>query len=420
MDDGYSWSDLRGGAAYRLPGSEHIGWWAAVAMLVSILLHVAAFFAMDRMKIALHFEAAREVNTKPVNVRPMDVLPIEAEQSASPEKLITPPKESAELLEEVELLKALPKNQEIDIKPDIKEAEYALQMQNPAAKGDPQALAMEISAGLDVDSDLQKLGREPERIKPAEAGQVTVDPGAALLDEGNLGKFTEDLIKRGANGKVDKGSLDGMATLDSLLDLPPNLLLGKKTMLPSDLLFEFNSADLRESAKVGLMKLALLIDRNPALYCWIEGHTDLVGSDEFNLDLSIRRSEAVKRYLTQSLRMDGSKISTRGFGRYQPLVKQGGADEQAVNRRVEIRMRQTPAPKDALRSTPPKAVVPDEASPPKKAFEVPPPPRALLVKPQRALPVDEEPAPLRATPVEDAEPVIEEAPVVPRARPVAE
>ena len=160
------------------------------------------------------------------------------------------------MLEEVDLLAALPKNQEIDIKPDIIEAEYALQMKKPAMEGDPAAVAMEISAGLEVDADLPELGREPANIKPAEVGQVTVDPGAVQVDDNEIGKFTDDLIKRGANGNVEKGALDGIASLDDLLDLPPNILLGKKTMLPSDLLFEFNSAELRESAKVGLMKLA--------------------------------------------------------------------------------------------------------------------------------------------------------------------
>ena len=157
-------------------------------------------------------------------------------------------------------------------------------------------------------------------LQPAAIGQVTVDPGAVQMDDSELGTFTDDLIKRGAGGNVEHGALDGIASLDDLLDLPPNILLASKTMLPSDLLFEFNSTELRESAKVGLMKLALLMDRNPNLFCWIEGHTDLVGGDEFNLNLSILRAEAVKNYLVESMRMDASKIITRGFGRYQPLV----------------------------------------------------------------------------------------------------
>jgi outer membrane protein OmpA-like peptidoglycan-associated protein len=402
MADGYSWTEIRESGTYRLPGPEHLGWWAAVAMLLSILLHVAVFLALDRMKIALRFEQARELSTGPINVRQVEVRPMEAERAAPPEEVITPPKDASALLEEVDLLNALPKNQEIDIKPDIQEAEYALQMKNPALQGDPAAVAMEAAAGLEVDADLPEFGRQPEALKPAEVGQITVDPGAVQTEDDNLGKFTEDLIKRGAGGKTKEGALDGIASLDDLLALPPNVLLASKTMLPSDLLFEFNSAELRESAKVGLMKLALLMDRNPNLYCWIEGHADLVGGDEFNLDLSTRRAEAVKKYLVESMRMDASKISTRGFGRYSPLVISGDNEQQAVNRRVEIRMRKTPPTAEQLKIVPKKAAVVEET----------PPPKAVLVTPRRALPVEERPAP----PPPRAQPIPE--PPAPRALPV--
>ena len=402
MANGYSWSEARGGGTYRLPGPEHLGWWAAVAMLVSILLHVAVFLALDRMKIALKFEQARELSTGNINVRQVEIRPMEDQETAPPENVVQPPADTAELLEEIELLAALPKDQEIDIKPDVLDPEYALQMKTPAAEGEPSEVAMNLSSGLEVDTDLPELGREPELLKPAEIGQVTVDPGAVQMDDSDMGKFTEDLIKSGANGKVEQGALDGIASLDDLLGLPPNILLSKKTMLPSDLLFEFNKAELRESAKVGLMKLALLMDRNPNLYCWIEGHTDLVGGDDFNLDLSIRRAEAVKTYLVDSLRMDAERISTRGFGRYEPLVISGTPEEQSANRRVEIRMRKTPPTEEQLKIVPKKATVIEEPPAPDPA---PAPPKAVLVKPKRALPVDT---------------VIEEAPAPPRANPVPE
>jgi hypothetical protein len=208
-----------------------------------------------------------------------------------------------------------------------------------------------------------------------------------------------------------------MASLDAMLDLPTNVLLSKKTMLPSDLLFEFNRAELRESAKIGLMKLGLLMDHNPGLYCWIEGHTDLVGGDDFNLNLSIKRAEAVRDYLVNSLRMDASKIITRGFGRYEPIVTTGTSEQQSANRRVEIRMRKTPPTKDQLKIEPKKAAVIEETPPPKiepkKAVvvEETPAPKAVLVKPKRALPVEEELPPPVARP-------IEEAPLAPRATPV--
>jgi outer membrane protein OmpA-like peptidoglycan-associated protein len=219
---------------------------------------------------------------------------------------------------------------------------------------------------------------------------------------------------------IINGTLDGMVSLDSLLNLPPNILVGRKTMLPSDLLFDFNKSDLRESAKVGMMKLCLLIDQNPALYCWIEGHTDLVGGDEFNLNLSIKRAEAVRNYLVHSLKVDGTRIITRGFGRYEPIVTTGNAQQQSANRRVEIRMRKTPPTKEQMTVAPPKAVVTEEA----------PTPKAVLVKPLRALPIEGVPpeskappkAPPRAAPVEEtpplrAAPIFEE---IPSAEPVEE
>jgi hypothetical protein len=203
-------------------------------------------------------------------------------------------------------------------------------------------------------------------------------------------------------------------------------------MLPSDLLFEFNSAELRESAKVGLMKIGLLMDRNPDLYCWIEGHTDLVGGDEFNLDLSIRRADAVRTYLIESMRMDASKIITRGFGRYTPLVITGDENEQAANRRVEIRMRKTPPTEEQMKIAPKRAPIIEEAppeTPPAAPVVEPAPapaPRAVLVKPQRALPLEDLEPPMKAEPVDPsldapvAQPVdeIPPLPAIPRAAPV--
>jgi hypothetical protein len=160
----------------------------------------------------------------------------------------------------VDLLDLLPEDTEIDIAPDLVDPAYALKISNPLAEGELDAPDAAVSSSFDLDADLPDFGRMESELKPAAIGQITVDPGAVQVDDGEMMKFTEDLIKRGNNGLVDNGKLDGIESLDELLDLPPNLLLSKKTLLPSDLLFEFNRAELRESAKVGLMKLALLID----------------------------------------------------------------------------------------------------------------------------------------------------------------
>lgn len=415
MANGYSWNHARDHGTYHLPGPEHLGWWAAVAMIISILLHIGVFIALERMKVSLHFQEAEELRTGQVNVR--QVVEMRAEDMASsqtPEKTIEPPKQTADLLDEIDLLAKLPENVEIDIDTNVDQASYALSMQTPALKGEPKDIAMESVAEMNVEDVMPELGREVTSLQPAAVGQITVDPGARMVDD-DLGAFTDQLLEQGANGKVDKGVLDGVATLDDLLILPEDILLSKKTMLPSDLLFEFNKSELRESAKVGLMKLALLMDRNPKLYCWIEGHTDLIGGEEFNQKLSLKRAEAVKAYLVGSMRMNAERIITRGMGKSQPLVMSGTEDEQAPNRRVEIKMR-----KDKPDSVTPEASVnPPEAEvvAPKAEVIAPDAPRAVLIQPERAVPVEPEVEAPRATPIEEAAPPLL---VVPRAEPVEE
>jgi OOP family OmpA-OmpF porin len=406
MAEGYSWSATRSSRSNRLPGPDRMGWWATLAMAVSLVLHGIVFFALDQMKIAFKFQPREELTTRPIEVRRVQVEPAEEPQrSLPPEEVVIPPNDSASLLEEIDLLEKLPENAEIEIKPAIVDPQYALQVQNPAAAGEPEATAPEISMGFEIDTDLPELGREPESIKPAAVGQLTVDPGAVSTDDSDIGKFAEDLIKQGANGKAERGTLDGMTSLEDMLDLPPNILIDKKTMLPSDLLFEFNSAVLRESAKLGLMKLVLLMDKNPGLYCWIEGHTDLLGGDEFNLNLSLQRAQAVKSYIVKSAMMDESRIITRGFGRYHPIVASGTAEEQAANRRVEIKMRKNPPSEEQLKVTPEKGKTAAEG----------PAPKAILVKPQRA-PGMEEVAPPKAAAIPEMKPT----PPAPKAAPVEE
>jgi outer membrane protein OmpA-like peptidoglycan-associated protein len=369
------------------------------ALVVSVLLHVLVFLALDELKIALHFSEG-ELSTAPINVEQVEVIP-SVEETAPPADVVVPSSQAAALLEEVDLLSKLPKDQELDIKPDLLAPEYALRMTRPAQEGEPEALATQLASAMDIEMDLPDLGRMETTLAPAAVGQVIVDPGAVPMEDDDLGKFTEEILKRGARGKVRDGALNGITSLDDLIGLPANVVVGKKTMLPSDLLFEFNSAQLRESAKVGLMKLGLLMDRNPNLYCWVEGHTDLIGTDEANRELSRRRAAAVREYLVKSLRMEGDKIITRGKGKEEPLILVGTADEQAPNRRVEIRLRKEPPPPEPEPPAPQAVLVPE------------PPAPAAPAAPPKAEPVQELPTVPKAEPVP-------ELPTAPKAEPVAE
>lgn len=435
VDNHYSWDEMRGTSVYRAPAKGNLGGWAVFAVVASLVLHAIVLIGMNQASIGLRFQQARDLYTAPVDIRELVIVSPAAEDISAAEETIIPPESATQMLEEIDLLAMLPEDQEIEVLPDQLAAQYALQLgQVPALDGDPLASEIDALAGFDVDAALPDLGRTEDYLPPSAVGQLTIDPGAIHAEELDLSQFTQEIQRQGLEGGLEQGALDGIATLDELIGLPENILVGRKTMLPSDLLFEFNKAELRESARIGLMKLALLIDRNPKLYCWIEGHTDLIGSDGYNLQLAKQRAEAVKRYLVDSLRMDPEQIITRGFGKRRPLVTTGSADEQAPNRRVEIRMRKDLPPDDepiAAPLAPPAEMpveVPDEmpvappAEPTLRAVPVeeemvapePAPPKAILVKPNREFSPEEiegEQPPMRALPVEpEAEPPAESAP----------
>lgn len=396
-----------------------MGWWVAVAFFVAVILHVAAFFALGHIKIANGFRPDTEIVTQRVNIEPVEVLPDKA--VAEPDPPVKAAPDAAKLLDEIDMLDKLPEDTEMDIKPDLKDPEFAVRLENPALKGDPEAIVVDPAAGFDLDTALPELGRAEDPLPMAADAQIIVDPGASIVaDDSNLDRFAEDLLKKGAGGVSDVGTLDGVVTLDDMVGLSPDVLVGKKTMLPSDLLFEYDSAVLRESAKVGMMKLALIIERNSNLYCWIEGYSDLFGADAYNLDLSRRRAAAVREYLVNTLHLNADRIVPRGHGKARPLVNQGSVEEQGPNRRVEIRMRRTTPPPEKVAPAPTPAPKPQMPAPDAAQANPPPAPaqKPVLVKPLRALPVDE-PAP-RANPVMEELPrrkPIEEAP---KARPVEE
>ena len=102
-------------------------------------------------------------------------------------------------------------------------------------------------------------------------------------------------------------------------------------------LFDYDKADLRGDSVDDLQKLGAIIERNPGATFRIEGHTDAIGSREYNLELSQRRADAVKAWLVANLKIDPARIDTLGFGPDKLLIPADKSiDEQQPNRRVEI------------------------------------------------------------------------------------
>ncbi len=170
---------------------------------------------------------------------------------------------------------------------------------------------------------------------------------AEFMAQGNenfmiLGNFNNNATTRriatkkdlqiGAYYYIDMVSLTGMdrETMAVEHDYEPN-----KTHIFKDVLFEFDRAHLLETEKKGIDALYAHLVANNSFKVMIKGHTDKIGSANYNKKLSARRAEAVAAYLIQS-GLEKERIVWKGFGATLPIGDNGTEEGRQRNRRVEF------------------------------------------------------------------------------------
>lgn len=113
--------------------------------------------------------------------------------------------------------------------------------------------------------------------------------------------------------------------------------------LTNDILFDYNSYALRGESKSTLQNLADNFRRYPEEQISVEGHTDAVGSPEYNQRLSEQRADTVRNYLVDQ-GVQGTRIASVGYGETRPKASNDTPEGRQLNRRVEIRITVPPAP----------------------------------------------------------------------------
>ena len=121
-------------------------------------------------------------------------------------------------------------------------------------------------------------------------------------------------------------------------DLPPEF-----TGAIAGIEFDLKKDTIRAVSKPVLDRAVEVLKKFPDVRVKIIGHTDDIGTPEFNLDLSRRRAEAVKKYLVDA-GIDGGRIETEGRGNTQPLVPNDSEANRAKNRRIEFEVLQRKKP----------------------------------------------------------------------------
>lgn len=134
--------------------------------------------------------------------------------------------------------------------------------------------------------------------------------------------------------KVNKDKL-----LENLKTLPEQVQIettdkGIKLDL-KNVLFDFNSYELKEEAKSILDSIYETLKQFPDREIQISGHTDNIGSEEYNKELSEKRAKVVSDYLIQK-GLNENQVSYRGYGSSEPIVPNDSPENRSKNRRVEI------------------------------------------------------------------------------------
>jgi len=109
-----------------------------------------------------------------------------------------------------------------------------------------------------------------------------------------------------------------------------------KPKIDLEIQFDYNSADISKTSMPSVQELGKALS-NPNLKgstFVVAGHTDAIGGETYNQDLSERRADTIKRYLTEKYGINGTDLVTVGYGKSKP--KDPNAPMDPVNRRVQV------------------------------------------------------------------------------------
>jgi len=202
-------------------------------------------------------------------------------------------------------------------------------------KQEAQQAAQEASRQKQEAEQARAAALEQQQAAQAAAEQASRDRAAALSQQKVAEAETEKARQAAAQAESEKAQLRAqlLSQLNSILqtrDSARGLIVNM-----SDVLFDTGSYTLKPGAREKLAKISGIVLAHPGLNLQIEGHTDSVGSDDFNQQLSERRADSVRDFLAEQ-GVPGSAITARGFGKTQPVASNDTAEGRQRNRRVEL------------------------------------------------------------------------------------
>ena len=187
------------------------------------------------------------------------------------------------------------------------------------------AAALSLTAGLAIAGDNISANQIVNALQPKPLTRgLSVGPQADPSIKAREINFVNTLRNR----KTRSLSMGEREEIAEIASTKPNIDL--------DIQFDYNSADISKSSMSAVQELGKALS-NASLKgstFVVAGHTDAVGGDAYNQELSERRADTIKRYLTDKYGINGSDLVTVGYGKTKP--KDVNAPMDPANRRVQV------------------------------------------------------------------------------------
>ena len=187
-----------------------------------------------------------------------------------------------------------------------------------------------------------KLADERERARldarTLEANKARADADAAragAADAARMASADADAARASAADAANAAAREADELQRQIDALQARVTERGLVLTLGDVLFTSGRADLKAGAASNLDRLVTFLNQNPNRNVEIEGHTDSVGSDDYNQALSQRRADSVRSFLVQQ-GISGARLSASGMGEHRPVADNESASGRQQNRRVEI------------------------------------------------------------------------------------
>jgi outer membrane protein OmpA-like peptidoglycan-associated protein len=251
-------------------------------------------------------------------------------------EMITDAREATEMAEDARRI-AITKEEQIAKETMLRNEQEAKQR----AAEEAQRAAEEAQRRAQAEADAQKAQEQRKQAEIAMAQareaqqQAEAARQAALAEEAKLAQEKTEALNAKQQAEKDAQALRErlkeqlnmiLATRDTARGLIVNM---------SDVLFDFNQATLKPGAREKLAKVSGILLAYPTLHISVEGHTDSIGTPEYNMKLSQRRADSVRDYLVSN-GINPANVQAIGKGEDDPVASNATAAGRQQNRRVEL------------------------------------------------------------------------------------